>query len=495
VAIKILLPTEDLDVVARFVNEARAATSIGNPHIVDTIDFGQLPDESTYFAMEYLEGQTLAAIIKETGYLPVHRALHVAKQIAEGMSAAHAADIVHRDLKPENVFITQRGKATDFVKLLDFGIAKVATAQNRITRAGTIFGTPHYMSPEQAAGTEVDHRSDVYSLGVMLYEMVSGRTPFEAENTMGLLTQHMYTLPKPLTDRTDLPQSVPVQLDAIVLKCLAKRPEDRYGSMREVIEDLERLEQGKNPAAFADLLGRRDQELAAVRAAARAASRGSLSRIWLVGGIALALGVGAAVITRQVRQRPLPTAIDSSGEAIPSSSATPEDGVSLVFSPIDAEVFRGNTSLGGMPVTIHVEPGHPVRVVIKRDGFYPEPVVIDGSKHVVVVRLQKIPGATPAVPVPDDSPLERFAEEHELDMSTMLLSRSDAGPAPTRRDAGAHRVRAAEDAGASNATTRAAAPPALRPANSESVGSPSSPSGAGEPPEPPLEDPPTTPSE
>src|SRR5262249_35634688 len=135
-AIKILLPTEDADVVERFVNEARAATSIGNEHIVDTVDFGELPDGSAFFVMEYLEGQTLAKLIKKEKFISLPRALRIGKEIAEGVGAAHRAGIVHRDLKPENIFLARRDSELEFVKLLDFGIAKMQHAQNRITRAG-----------------------------------------------------------------------------------------------------------------------------------------------------------------------------------------------------------------------------------------------------------------------------------------------------------------------------------------------------------------------
>src|SRR5262249_24926807 len=259
-AIKILLPTEDADVVERFVNEARAATAIGNDHIVDTVDFGQLPDGSTYFVMEYLEGRTLSQRIKAEQMIPVAVALSIAKQIAEGMSAAHLAGIVHRDLKPENIFLTKREEDEDFVKLLDFGIAKMQARENRLTRAGTIFGTPHYMSPEQASASEVDSRADVYSLGVILYEMLAGQVPFDAENPMGLLTQHLYTPPVPLTERKNPPQEISADLEGVVLKCLANQTSDRYTSMDHFVADLDRIEGGEAPVALADLLARGDRK-------------------------------------------------------------------------------------------------------------------------------------------------------------------------------------------------------------------------------------------
>ncbi len=183
--------------------------------------------------------------------------LSVGKQIAQGLSAAHAAGIIHRDLKPDNVMVINRGSEKDFVKILDFGIAKVQTGDaSRLTRAGAVFGTPHYMSPEQAAGATVTFAADIYSLGVILYEMAAGKVPFDAENFMGIMTMHMYKAPVPMRALVPAPQEIPPGLDAVVLKCLSKKGEQRYASMDALVADLEKLEKGQLPDAVNEMMAR-----------------------------------------------------------------------------------------------------------------------------------------------------------------------------------------------------------------------------------------------
>jgi eukaryotic-like serine/threonine-protein kinase len=488
-AIKILLPTEDPDVVERFVNEAKAATSIGNDHIVDTVDFGELPDGSTFFVMEYLEGQTLAKLIKQEKFIPLSRAIDFAHQIAEGVGAAHLAGIVHRDLKPENIFLAGRD-GEEFVKLLDFGIAKMQHAQNRITRAGTIFGTPHYMSPEQAAGAEVDPRTDIYSLGIILYEMLSGSVPFDAENPMGLLTQHMYTEPVPLTRVEEPPQEVPLGVDAIVLKCLAKKPHGRYASMAEFVLDLSRFERGEPPVALADLLAnaekREDEALAARARDGLRSRRPPRPTRWL--GVAFVLAViafGGSFFFGMRRRAPAPLhRAETVPVAAPQRTNAPSPNeparrpVALVFSPIDGEVFREGKSLGGMPVTVSVGPSERFEVEIRREGFHPKKVDIDGTRPVIVVQLTPISGVVPVVPVPSVSALD--ALRRKSDGGARLL----AALLHDRPGLLSHR----RDAGAGAASSAPPAPPAGAPAAAPAPVSPPAP-----PPQPPVMESPPAP--
>jgi serine/threonine protein kinase len=216
----------------RFLLEAKAASAIGHEHIVDIADFGALPDGSPYLVMEYLDGISLAALLRNEPDLGIPRIARIATQIAEGLGAAHAAGIVHRDLKPDNVFVLDR-KGEDFIKILDFGVARMAHNAKKLTQAGTIVGTPHYMSPEQALGLEVDHRGDIYALGVILYELCAGRVPFDGSHYVAVLNQHLHALP-PSFSSLEPPVHIPGALERIVGQCLAKSPADRFETMAQV---------------------------------------------------------------------------------------------------------------------------------------------------------------------------------------------------------------------------------------------------------------------
>jgi serine/threonine protein kinase len=257
VAIKILHPVYGRmpDLVERFRREARAASKIGHPHIVDVTDSGTTDDGSVYFVMEYLEGVELASVIDREGALDVARALRITSQICRALSAAHAVGIIHRDLKPENIFLTSREGASDFVKVLDFGIAKSSEAEEargkRLTHPGMAMGTPEYMSPEQAAGRPADERCDVYAVGAILYEMLTGIPPYEGDNFMEILTKKATIDPRP---PSVLRPEMPPLVEALVQSAMARDPSLRPPSMEAFEYELTKCLAGRG-VAVAKVLG------------------------------------------------------------------------------------------------------------------------------------------------------------------------------------------------------------------------------------------------
>ena len=420
VAMKVLRAdlARDKEVTERFLTEAKAASAIGDEHIIDISDFGLLPDGSTYFVMEYLDGQPLSSVLSGNQPVPVSRLLHIAVQLAEGLAAAHEAGIVHRDLKPDNIFLVTRGSDKDFVKILDFGIAKVSTGTTgQLTRAGSVFGTPHYMSPEQAAGAPVDHRGDVYSFGVILYELACGRVPFDADNFMGILTQHMYKAPVPIRALVPPPQDVPPGLEAIILKCLSKRPEQRYASMRALMADLEALQNGLVPEAVSDMMTRSGgfnvpndffKMQGRMPAPVPATPFGRGERRWSLvagaAGVVVAIGLVIAIFahssTSPASAPPVaaPTETTIAPATPPPAVAEPASApVAIAVEPIDAEVFRDGSSLGTSPVVVEVPEGNVAELVIKRAGYVSQRIVLDGKQPKLMVRLEREKGAAGAV--------------------------------------------------------------------------------------------------
>jgi eukaryotic-like serine/threonine-protein kinase len=241
VAIKILngRHANDDQFIERFRREAKNAAALNHPNIVSIYDRGEAED-TYYIAMEFLDGRTLKELIVSRGAAPVNVAIEYARQILSALRFAHRHGIVHRDIKPHNVLVDGEGR----VKVTDFGIARAGTSQ--MTETGSIVGTAQYLSPEQAKGGEVDPRSDLYSLGVVLYELLTGKTPFDGETPVEIAMKHLSTTPKP---PSKLRPDVPPELDMVVLRALAKNPDDRYQSADEMEADLERVARGARVAA------------------------------------------------------------------------------------------------------------------------------------------------------------------------------------------------------------------------------------------------------
>jgi eukaryotic-like serine/threonine-protein kinase len=234
-AVKVMHPglSEVTEFIGRFKREAVAASRIGHQNIVDISDFGRTRDGSLYSVMEFLDGRTLASHLGE-GPFPPARLIRVGTQIARALYAAHKAEIIHRDLKPENVMLLQQPGEPDFVKVLDFGAAKVSTPTpgGALTALGMVVGTPEYMSPEQAAGQVVDLRSDVYALGLILYEMLTGRPAFAGVTASVVMVMQMTAEPAPL------PSSAPKPLTRLITQMLKKSPAERPQTMDAVISQL-----------------------------------------------------------------------------------------------------------------------------------------------------------------------------------------------------------------------------------------------------------------
>jgi serine/threonine-protein kinase len=287
VALKVLRSeySGNSEAVQRFFSEARAVNCINHENIIEVSDFIESATGPSFYIMELLTGVDLRTLEDREGVLPLRRALDIALQVCRGVGAAHDAGVIHRDLKPDNIFLIERGGHRDFVKLLDFGVAKLTNveldqATPHKTSAGLVVGTPDYMSPEQAYGQSVDQRCDVYALGVILFEMVAGRRPFLARTAREVMVQHM-TVEPPRPSQLNPDYGLPADLEDLILACLRKDPEDRPPSIKDVelqlVAILERAPRTSDTKARARAVaphGRRRNWLAAAGVSLLVASGG-----------------------------------------------------------------------------------------------------------------------------------------------------------------------------------------------------------------------------
>ncbi|MFW5968127.1 MAG: serine/threonine protein kinase, partial [Persicimonas sp.] len=241
VAIKTLRPElcNSREFVDRFFREARVASNIAHPHCVTILDFGQADDGTLYLAMEYLEGVPLTHRLDHPD-LTTREIIRICAQISSALTAAHEQNIIHRDLKPDNVFLLSISDGSTFVKVLDFGIAKVLDAEEQMTKTGQVFGTPEYMSPEQCRGNQLDGRADLYSLGCILYQMLGDQPPFSNDTPMAVLVSHVNDSPRPIEENLAR-EDTPRQLCELCMELLEKDPDDRPDNARQVRDRLEAI--------------------------------------------------------------------------------------------------------------------------------------------------------------------------------------------------------------------------------------------------------------
>jgi eukaryotic-like serine/threonine-protein kinase len=240
VAVKLMARalSANTEALARFRREAEIASRLGHPHLVNVIDFGTAETGEPYLVMEYLDGEDLDHRLRRARRLPLETVVHICKQVASALGAAHDQGIVHRDLKPANLFLQDVPGEPDYVKVLDFGISKIKAARTKLTRASAVMGTPNYMSPEQATGMvdEIDHRADQWALACIVWEMLSGRTPFVADEASAVLYQVINLDPPPLSKRAP---HLPPGMEPVLRRALSKKMEDRWPSIREFVGALQ----------------------------------------------------------------------------------------------------------------------------------------------------------------------------------------------------------------------------------------------------------------
>jgi serine/threonine-protein kinase len=436
VALKLLRPeiTSNPDALARFQREALAASTIGHQNIVTIDDFGKLPDkQQVYLTMEYLDGEPLNQVIRRV--LPVEQVIDIMLQTCHGLAAAHAKGIIHRDMKPENVFLVDNGTK---VKILDFGIAKVTrgdTQDTNLTKTGAIFGTPNYMAPEQALGKKVDHRTDIYSMGIILYEMLAGVVPFRSDSFLAILTQHVTKPPVPPSEAADDARTVPLELERIAMRAIAKDPAERFQNMGEMVAALIearrvlvgdrrlpselRLSRIMPPSSETPTAS--DLQAAEIGVGNPTATAGELvaplpgvprRRVGVIVFLSLAFLLGAGGVTLYVLQhdgdkpsvppsaaRPAPDAPARTPTPAPEPKpeATPEPGKVVVFVssvPSKATILRGGVEVGPTPRPIKVAAGELLELVLRRAGFKDRKVTIKtekGQEQVVEeVRLEPL---------------------------------------------------------------------------------------------------------
>ena|ERR1022692_1014388 len=480
VAMKAIHPelSKNSDVVSRFITEAKAVNQIGHEHIVDIADFGNTSDGEFYFVMEYLQGESLSDRLKREKHIPIGEAMSIGAQIADALNASHQQGIIHRDLKPENIFLCNRGGSRDFVKVLDFGLAKLTQNDQKVThktRTGSVMGTPYYMSPEQCEGkTEIDYRADIYSLGVLIFEMLTGKVPFGGEGYGEIIVKHV-TMPPPSV-RSIVPD-LPEYLDLLLYRVLAKDRDQRFQTMADLREalldperyassapevgipdDLSGIARAAAPMARSELEGRSLLGYGSGLGSKPPASsgtpsgRGELinnidnlirtkpgSRLLLFFGVVSTVAAIFLIYPRREARRPLavatplhPTTVRVNFNSDPDGAVvTRADGKTLGLTPLSIEVAYSDSAVeflfkkaGYEPKTMYVVPNLPSPMFATLRRADVEPATGEGAgggtgdknAAAAVARARRVRVAAPSKAEKSDRP-EKVDEDGVLEPS------------------------------------------------------------------------------
>jgi serine/threonine protein kinase len=404
------------DTVQRFRREAKALSALNHPNTVRVFDFGSTDEGLLFLAMELLEGEPLTDCMVREGPLPVLQAVSIIQQVLRSISEAHAQGIVHRDLKPDNVFLARvPSDPVPMVKVLDFGIAKAVDGDRRIdqfeTLDGTVFGTPRYMSPEQAAGKTLDPRSDLYSVGIMLYELLTGNPPFVDMDAVVVMARHIREEPVPLCKAA--PQRpIPACLEAVMTKTLSKQPAERF----QTAEQFERALEQCLPeiSRLARLSWKRLQPgfslprwLATRSSSAWAAA--VVVGLLAIGGVGLAFNRQAPATSDTSTEtaaatttslEPMPTPPTNLGNTLPPTAAElagddrvrPRTArvVQVETAPAAAAVLQDGSELGVTPLDVSMNPGSTLTLLLKKKGFAEHRLELRADDHKRVVTLRRL---------------------------------------------------------------------------------------------------------
>jgi eukaryotic-like serine/threonine-protein kinase len=413
------------ELVARFFDEAKAVNLIGHENIVDIFDFGRTVDGRNFFVMELLDGPSLEERVVRDAALSPARAVDIGRQIAGALAAAHDRGIIHRDLKPENVFLVRRGGRDDFVKILDFGIAKLSPTgsgddDKRRTKSGMILGTPGYMAPEQASGDTVDARTDVYALGVLLYRMLAGQMPFEAPTFAEILRRQLTEIPRPLGKvRADVDEALAV----LVARLLARDPRARPQSMMEVAETLDEIARGPLGDGVvwyaAEPSGARPSPPSLVDEPPRRRRSPVAAIAGLSVAVALAAGLGVfALRSKRVpppaasltAPAPVPAPVPAPAPvpvpaAVPVPVPVPASGrfmLRVESDPPGAAISDGKKPLGTTPATLDLDAAGPL--LLRLAGYREERLEAHRDDGILRAVLRPLPRPAPAAPRPRPLP-------------------------------------------------------------------------------------------